>query len=918
MARKRKAILYCSGILGLALVANCNLNIEHDPREPNRQQQPLYGTVDQVAFTPSVSPANDYVDHGAQIYSEATRILALAPFKRDQRKFEKARDSPLSILSSELFRHRGIIPTTIRHVTQSFASAFSSSSTKDKSSSSSSTSAEDKASSDSAKDEKPKEAVPRHDNPKIANALDILHEAAMEYNNDDALLTLANIYFNGQYKTQRDLTRAFDYYAALADRSGNATAQQMVGFMYSTGIGGAVERSEQRALLYTWFAASANDTAAQMTLGYKHLLGIGTTKSCERAIHYYRQTADRAFRKFKDGPPGGRTLPPPKTRLTDREGGTYGPGASHHGPSTSQKDIQEFLEFNEKFTADGDSAQARQRQYELGVLYYTGIAGSISIDRDYRKAGDNLHKFADSFFHGKWREKLTQTKEQRRTEVQDVGIAAALLGKMYWRGEGFEVDEKKAREWFERGVALDNPIAMNGLGCMYRDGVAGLTRDLNEAKQWFYKAANKASAEAQVNYGHLLLAAGQAYHPQARQAFEQAATAYNFEAYYYLGDMYQHGIGGHADCELATKYFKFVTERGDWDDELLPGAFEDYQNGDIESAAIGYLLAAERGIEVGQSNFAWIIDRELPTSYYLSLLASQSASQTAAKLALAESSLARLGSPARLLEMALVFWARSANQGDVDARIKMGDYYFVGIGTEADPVKARMCYQDAVQDNSAQALWNLGWMYENGVGVVKDFFMAKKYYDLALSTSAGQAYLPVTLSLLKLNVRYMWNYMTGGDVGGAEGGLWSISGTSGQEAADDDTGAGADKKGGAAGGTQDMGSDVDSMGEKLVNARKKAGVNVDDEGNDLYGTDGHDFDEEEDLLDLVVIVGLFGVVAYLMYVRQFRFGGNQQQQQQQQQQQEQQAALGANGQPIAGLPGDPHNPGRYAYAAAGG
>ncbi|KAF9978233.1 ERAD-associated protein [Actinomortierella ambigua] len=914
MARKRKAILYCSGILGLALVASCNPNLEHDPREPNTQQQPLYGTVDQVAFTTNVPPRNDYIDHGERIYGEAKRILASAPYKREQRKFEKVHESSFNILSSELFHPRGIIPTTLRLVTQSFASAFSSSSAKDElSSSSSSSSTADQASSDSAKDDKSKEEAPRHDNPKIANALDMLHEAAMDYNNDDALLTLADIYFNGQYKTQRDLTRAFDYYAALADRSGNATAQQMVGFMYSTGIGGAVERSEQRALLYTSFAASANNTAAQMTMGYKHWLGIGTTKNCELAIYYYRQTADRAFRMFKSGPPGGRTMPPPKTRLTDREGGTYGPGASYHGPSTSQKDIQEFLEFDEKFTADGDSAQARQRRYELGVLYYTGIAGSTSIDRDYRKAGTNLHKFADSFFHSKWQEKLAQIKEQRPHEARDAGIAAALLGKMYWRGEGFEANEKTALKWFERGEALDNPMAMNALGCMYRDGAAGLPRDLTKARNLFFKAASKESAEAQVNYARMLLADPK-YHAQARQLFGQAATAHNFEAFYYLGDMYQRGIGGPVDCERATKYFKVVTERGDWGDELLPSAFKDYQNGDIESAAIGYLLAAERGIEVGQSNFAWIIDRELPTSYYLSLLASRSASQTAAKLALAESPLVRLMSPTRLLELALVFWTRSANQGDVDSRIKMGDYYFVGIGTESDHIKARICYHDAAQDSSPLALWNLGWMYENGVGVVKDFFMAKKYYDLALSMSNQQAYLPVTLSLLKLNARYMWNYMTGGDVGGADGGFWSISGADGQGATDDDTEAGADQKDSAAGGTQEVGSDVDSMGEKVINARKKTGISADDDGHDPYGTDGHGMDDEEELLDLVVIVGLFGVVAYLMYVRQFRFGGNQQQQQQQQQQ----PALGADGQPIAGLPGDPHNPGRYAYAAAGG
>lgn len=32
--------------------------------------------------------------------------------------------------------------------------------------------------------------------------------------------------------------------------------------------------------------------------------------------------------QFYDGPPGGRTLLPSNTRLSDLEGGVYGPGAS--------------------------------------------------------------------------------------------------------------------------------------------------------------------------------------------------------------------------------------------------------------------------------------------------------------------------------------------------------------------------------------------------------------------------------------------------------------------------------------------------------------------------------------------------------------------------------------------------------------
>lgn len=91
--------------------------------------------------------------------------------------------------------------------------------------------------------------------------------------------------------------------------------------------------------------------------------------------------------------------------------------------------------------------------------------------------------------------------------------------------------------------------------------------------------------------------------------------------------------------------------------------------------------------------------------------------------------------------IALTYWTRSAAQDNVDALVKLGDYYFKGIGTsplpstaavelegEGDVVgvivggpqyeKAATFYQSAATSRlSAMAMWNLGWMHETGQGV---------------------------------------------------------------------------------------------------------------------------------------------------------------------------------------------------------
>jgi TPR repeat protein len=48
-----------------------------------------------------------------------------------------------------------------------------------------------------------------------------------------------------------------------------------------------------QALLYHTFAAMAGDTRSEMTVAYRHLMGIGTPRSCEDAVLHYKSVADK-------------------------------------------------------------------------------------------------------------------------------------------------------------------------------------------------------------------------------------------------------------------------------------------------------------------------------------------------------------------------------------------------------------------------------------------------------------------------------------------------------------------------------------------------------------------------------------------------------------------------------------------------
>jgi SEL1 protein len=86
---------------------------------------------------------------------------------------------------------------------------------------------------------------------------------------------------------------AFEQHAAI---TGNSTSQSILGFMYSTGLQGAVPVDQAKALLYYTFAALGGDQSAEMALGYRYWSGIGVTEDCMVALDWYESAAEKCTR----------------------------------------------------------------------------------------------------------------------------------------------------------------------------------------------------------------------------------------------------------------------------------------------------------------------------------------------------------------------------------------------------------------------------------------------------------------------------------------------------------------------------------------------------------------------------------------------------------------------------------------------
>jgi hypothetical protein len=112
---------------------------------------------------------------------------------------------------------------------------------------------------------------------------------------------------------------------------------------------------------------------------------------------------------------------------------------------------------------------------------------------------------------------------------------------------------------------------------------------------------------------------------------------------------------------------------------------------------------------------------------------------------------------------ALLLLRLSAAQGNAGAYMTMGDLSYYGhSGRPPDGREAASHYEHAAHLKDPRAIFNMGTLYEFGVGVPQDFHLAKRYYDQAAESSA-EAHVPATIALVLLNAhRHCLTYVDEG------------------------------------------------------------------------------------------------------------------------------------------------------------
>lgn len=244
----------------------------------------------------------------------------------------------------------------------------------------------------------------------------------------------------------------------------------MVGLLYATGIG--VNRDYALAHLYIGLAVVGGDVLAFQVMGYWKNAGIATLKTCDDAVFYYQNVARGVVEQFYSSHPLGKNVPVDKKNIPEIEfGGVYGETVSGPGNPKVQKDTggalsnRDIVEYY-SLQADGGDKSA---QILVAQVYYMG---SHKIQVDYVKA----RRYALLAFKQNPIDESIKFTKKEMEKYSVSGTAADLLGKMYWRGEGVEMNELTAKRWFEKGAAVNNAACIYALGLMHEQGLGGLRK----------------------------------------------------------------------------------------------------------------------------------------------------------------------------------------------------------------------------------------------------------------------------------------------------------------------------------------------------------------------------------------------------------------------------------------------------------
>mgnify|MGYP000797197484 FL=1 len=306
-------------------------------------------------------------------------------------------------------------------------------------------------------------------------------ERSAKQKNKFAQFSLANLYYYGN-GVEKDLSQAFLWYQRSSSQ-GQPYAAYSIAQMYRYGEyvtkdNDTAQRYYQQAL--SGFLKIENDDMANDDLFYKlgqmFKLGLGTDSDVTKAIEYFRRSAEMNNKNglFEYG----------KALLI----GEHIPQDTDSAVKLLEKAVKLKNINSKRFLAlEYISGEHLEQDIEKGIALLTECADSGDVIASYR-----LGKI---YLQGEIMPQNLDKAEKYLLLAEDSEYTQYALAKLYLQEEKYDI--QKAVNYFEN-CAAKNHWASYQLGGIYLFGAAGLTKDKEQAIEWFTKSANDGNEYAQA------------------------------------------------------------------------------------------------------------------------------------------------------------------------------------------------------------------------------------------------------------------------------------------------------------------------------------------------------------------------------------------------------------------------------------
>ena len=306
-------------------------------------------------------------------------------------------------------------------------------------------------------------------------------ERSAKQKNKFAQFSLANLYYYGN-GIEKDLSQAFLWYQR-ASSQGQPYAAYSIAQMYRYGEyvtkdNDTAQRYYKQAL--SGFLKIESDDMANDDLFYKlgqmFKFGLGTDSDVTKAIEYFKRSAEMNNKNglFEYG----------KALLI----GEHIPQDKEKAVKLLEKAIKlENINAKRFLALELISGEHLDQDIDKGLAMLTECADSGDVIASYR-----LGKI---YLQGEIMPQHLDKAEKYLLLAEDSEYTQYALAKLYLQEEKYDI--QKAVNYFEN-CADKNHWASYQLGRIYLFGAAGLTKDKEQAIEWFTKSANDGNEYAQA------------------------------------------------------------------------------------------------------------------------------------------------------------------------------------------------------------------------------------------------------------------------------------------------------------------------------------------------------------------------------------------------------------------------------------